>query len=66
MAKPKRQFISLTSLAAEISLPKAYITELAEKGMIPALKVNRRLRFNPEAVQQALDKLAAKGGSVDE
>lgn len=62
MAKPKRQFISLTRLAEETSLPKAYITELTEKGIIPALKVNGRLRFNPVAVQQALDKLAAKGG----
>jgi hypothetical protein len=65
MAKPKRQFISLTSLAAEISLPKAYIVELADKGLIPSLDVNGRLRFNITAVQQALDKLASKGGHDD-
>jgi hypothetical protein len=61
MAMPKRQFISLTRLAEETSLPKAYLAELAEKGLIPALKVNGRLRFNLETVRNALNELAAGG-----
>jgi hypothetical protein len=38
------------------------LRNLANKGDIPKLDVNGRLRFNPEAVQKALDELAAKGG----
>jgi predicted transcriptional regulator len=57
-----KQYISVEVLSAKTKLPQKYLKELAKKNVIPALNVNGRLRFNPEAVQQALDKLAAKGG----
>lgn len=58
----KSSYISLEALAAELCLPKTFLRNLANKGDIPKLDVNGRLRFNPEAVQKALDELAAKGG----
>jgi hypothetical protein len=62
MENEKNIFVSLEALAAGLCLPKAYLKELALKGSIPCLNVNGRLRFNIIAVQQALDKLASKGG----
>jgi len=56
------KYISLEVLAATFRLPINYLRELAKANSIPSLNVNGRLRFNPAAVQQALDKLAAKGG----
>ncbi len=42
-----------------------YLRELAEKRTIPVLDVNGRLRFNLEAVQNALDEIAAQEGGKD-
>ena len=53
---------TLNVTASLLGLPTTYIKELAEKNKIPVLKVKGRMRFNPEAVQQALDKIAAHGG----
>jgi len=58
----KNTFVTLDALANHFNLPNSYLKELAEKNLIPSLNVNDRLRFNPEAVQQALGKLAAKRG----
>jgi hypothetical protein len=58
----KYTYVSLDALAVELCLPKTYLKSLANKGDIPKLDVNGRLRFNPEAVQKALDNIAAKGG----
>lgn len=57
------KYISLEVLAIKLNLPQAYIRQLIAKGKIPHLNVNGRLRFNPAAVQQALDRLAAEGGT---
>jgi hypothetical protein len=54
-------YISISILSIRLGLPEAYLKNLAAKGDIPKLNVNGRLRFNPEAVQKALDKLAAEG-----
>lgn len=59
----KNNFVSLEALAAELSLPKAYLKQLAIKDLIPYLNVNRRLRFDIMAVRQALADIAAKGGN---
>lgn len=56
------KYVSLSALARGLGLPSGYLKDLAEKKQIPSLQINRRLRFNPEAVQSALDELAAKGG----
>ena len=61
MKDTKYTYVSLEALAVELGLPKVYLKQLAVKGSIPCLNVNGRLRFNPVAVQQALDKLAAAG-----
>ena len=58
-----RKYISLEALAATFGLPQNYLRELSKTHKIPLLNINGRLRFNPEAVQQALDGLAAKGGN---
>jgi hypothetical protein len=57
------KYISLEALAATFRLPLNYLRELAKANKIPSLNINGRLRFNPEAVQSALDKLAAEGGT---
>jgi hypothetical protein len=51
-------FISLNRLARHFGLPKDYLRELADKSLIPFLNVNGHRRFNPSAVQVALDRLA--------
>ena len=61
MEKTATYFVSLSRLSSSLKLPKDYLVRLAKKGEIPCLTVNSRLRFNPTAVQQELDKLAAKG-----
>jgi len=58
----KNTFVSLNALANHFNLPDSYLKQLANRSLIPFLKVNGRLRFNLEAVSQALTDLAAKGG----
>lgn len=55
------KYISLEVLAAKMSLPQKYLREFSQQGKIPSLNVNGRARYNPIAVQKALDELAAKG-----
>ena len=57
----KEEFVSIGRLASHFGLPERYLKELSGKDLIPYLNVNGRFRFNPAAVQQALDRLAAKG-----
>ena len=60
-----QEYISLEVLAAKFRLPLKYLRELAWDNSIPSLNVNGRLRFNLDAVQQALDRLAEQGASND-
>ena len=60
------KYISLEALASTFNLPQKFLRELAESKKIPTLKVGNRLRFNPKAVQQALDRFAAKGGDDEQ
>ena len=60
------KYISLEALAATFKLPQNYLRELAKANKIPSLSINSRLRFNPDAVQQALDSLAAEGNSHEQ
>jgi len=55
----------LNTTARILGLPMPYLRELAEKRTIPVLDVNGRLRFNLEAVQNALDEIAAQEGGKD-
>jgi len=53
------EFVSLDRLATHFDLPKPYLRNLAEKGLIPSLDVNGRRRFNPLAVEKALERLSS-------
>jgi hypothetical protein len=54
-------YISLSSLSVRLGLPETYLKNLAKNGDIPYLNIKGRFKFNPDAVQQALDKLAEQG-----
>lgn len=56
------EYVSLETMSAMANLPQAFIKTLAKNNDLPALCVNGRLRFNPQAVQTALDKLAEQEG----
>ncbi len=56
----KNTFVTLDALANHFNLPNSYLKKLAAKNIIPSLNVNGRLRFNSEAVQSALNQIAAK------
>ena len=59
-------YISLECLALQLALPKAYLRRLVEAGKLPYIDTgNGRLRFQEQAVRQALDKLAEQGVSND-
>ena len=51
-------YYSLEATAARLNLPQSYIRQLAKEKKIPFLNVRGRLRFNPAAVQAALDRIA--------
>jgi hypothetical protein len=56
-------YISIGLLAQETGLPKSLLKRYADNGTIPFLRTPKRLMFKLSAVQAALDKLAAKGGT---
>lgn len=59
-------YISLECLALQLALPKAYLKRLVDAGKLPYIDTgNGRLRFQEQAVRQALDKLAEKGDNND-
>ena len=49
---------SLDALASELALPRSYLRELVSRGEIPFLRVRGRLRFDVQAVREALKRLA--------
>ncbi len=55
------KFENLESLSAQFRLPQRYLRELAVQKKIPFLIVGGRLRFNPDAVADALDRIAREG-----
>ena len=59
-----KKFVTLDQLVGELGLPREYLKKLAADNSIPSLDVsgNGRLRFNPEAVQLVLDRIAMNGG----
>jgi hypothetical protein len=63
METTKSKFETLEGLAAEFHLPQRYLRDLANQGKIPFLNVGGRLRFNPRAVADALDRIAVRGGN---
>jgi hypothetical protein len=56
------KYITTEKLSTRLGLPREYLLGLAQRKQIPALSIKGRLRFNPAAVQSALDRLAEQGG----
>jgi excisionase family DNA binding protein len=56
----EKKYITLKDLSYRLGLSGNYLRDLAKDGKIPSLNVNGRLRFNLDAVQRALNGLAAK------
>jgi hypothetical protein len=53
----KNTFVSIVALANYFNLPNDYLKKLADKGLIPSLDVNGHRKFNPLAVEKALERL---------
>jgi hypothetical protein len=53
----ENNFLTLNRLAGHFDLPKNYLRGLADKGLIPSLDVNGHRKFNPLAVEKALERL---------
>lgn len=53
----KNTFVSITALSNHFNLPNSYLKKLADKGLIPSLDVNGHRKFNPLAVEKALERL---------
>ena len=51
---------SLDALASELALPRSYLRELVSRGEIPFLRVRGRLRFDVQAVREALKRVAVQ------
>ena len=56
-------FIPLQDLAHRLGLPVAWLKAEAEAGHIPSLLAGRRLVFNADAVEQALNERANDRGA---
>ena len=52
------KFVRLNVLVQDFGLPAAYLRDLAVNQKIPSLNVHGKLRFDLDAVECALDKLA--------
>jgi hypothetical protein len=60
-------YISLEKLVLELRLPKSFLQELIERREIPFLVVHGRLRFDLQAVREALADMATRpGGDHDD
>jgi hypothetical protein len=58
------ELVNVTSLARLLRLPGGWLRGEALAGRIPCLKVGRKLRFNPAAVQAALARRAAESAAA--
>ena len=59
-------FMSASSVAARLGLPKSWIKSEAVAGRLPCLRIGRRMLFNPDAIEIALSARAAgKRGAVN-
>jgi hypothetical protein len=56
---------NIQQLSKELVLPVDWLKEQAKAGNIPCLRIKSKLRFNLEAVEAALAKMAAGGGNPD-
>jgi predicted site-specific integrase-resolvase len=62
MSKESNTFLNASDMGDILQVNSASLRAWARQGKIPAMKLpNGRFRFNPSAVQRALDELAANG-----
>ncbi|HUU31356.1 MAG TPA: excisionase family DNA-binding protein [Phycisphaerae bacterium] len=52
-------FLNLRSLASALGLPRAYLRDLADRGLIPTLRIGRLRRFDAAAVRKAVKNLSS-------
>ena len=53
------RFLSLFLMSRRLGLPEKWLKAQAEAGILPHLKIGRRLMFDPEMVEQTITALAA-------
>jgi excisionase family DNA binding protein len=51
-----KTYISVNELAERLNLSPWSVRHMASKGEIPALKIRRKWRFDPDRVQRKLEK----------
>jgi hypothetical protein len=56
---------NIQQLSKELALPVDWLKEQAKAGNIPCLRIRNKLRFNLEAVEAAIAKMAAEEGGND-
>jgi len=54
------QLLSVVELSRKLKYPQQWLRDQADRGLIPSIKIGRRLLFNPEAVQRILLERAAE------
>lgn len=62
--QPENELVGLYGLSLALRLDKEWLRDQANAGRIPALRVGRRLLFNPEAVRCAIARLAAQSSAA--
>jgi L-lysine 2,3-aminomutase len=60
MPAMKKKILNLYACARELDVPVGWLKEMADLDRIPCLRIGKRIvRFNPEAVREAIAELAA-------
>ena len=60
MPTDEPKYISAARLGQVLGFSANCLRDLAASGVIPSLRIGQQRRFNREAVERALDELAAK------
>ncbi len=60
------ELLALTRMSRRAGMPSVDLKALAESGRVPSLRAGDRLLFNPEAVTEALSRLAAESSARKE
>jgi len=57
----ENEYISLASVSARLNLPETYLRKLVDDKLIPHLNINGRMRFQEQAVRDALSDIEQGG-----
>jgi hypothetical protein len=58
--EPEQSFVMCNRAAYFLGVPQAWLKREAEAGRLPCLKIGKSLRFNLDAVRNALNDRAAR------